>query len=68
MAFRIVCIMFHIPTRFDYIWQLVFAIPSIVGQHALLEELWNNWLFNGNKLILAVHTTNLYHKLTKHRA
>ena len=59
---------FHTPLGYDYIWQLVFAIPILVGQWAMLEELWKDWLFNGDKMILAVHTTDVYHKLIEDRA
>ena len=53
---------------YDYIWQLVLAIAILIGQQAMVEEVWEVWLLDGTKLILVVHTTNVYHKLIEDRA
>ena len=57
----------YITIGYDYIWQLVveMPIPMTPIPNLVLEELWNYWLFDGKKAILAMHENDVYPKLIK---
>ena len=35
---------------YDYICQLVLAIAILIGQQAMVEEVWEVWLLDGTKI------------------
>ena len=70
MAFRTIKNKFHIPCVYEYIWQLIWAWPTLVFSipELVVEDPWKDWSFGIGKSIFVVHSNDVYHKLVEDKA
>ena len=69
-TFRTLFTKFHTPPRYDYIWQLVVAMPSLTAPilELVVNEQLKDWLFDGRKSIVVVDINDAFRELIQDRA
>ena len=69
-TFRTLFTKFHTPPRYDYIWQLVVAMPSLTAPilELVVNEQLKDWLFDGKKSIVVVDINDAFRELIQDRA